>query len=112
MKLEWSKIIGNAVTVLVATVFVGAAINLWEGVQTIDLRIDENLRGIRATQEVIAPKVDKLEEAMLEILKQQKELLKDKDKPLSPNFNFNGTPTIDLIEKKEQEGRLIYQQRQ
>ena len=58
MKLDWDRIVSNAVTVLVATVFVGAAAQLWNGVQTIDSRIDANLVDIKATQEVLAPKVD------------------------------------------------------
>jgi len=68
LKLDWNKIISNAVTVLVATVFVGAAVQLWNGVQTIDSRIDENLSEIRATQQVLAPKVDTIEARLLEIL--------------------------------------------
>ena len=49
MTLEWNKIVSNAVTVLVATVFVGAATYLWRGVDTIDERIDHNLTHIRST---------------------------------------------------------------
>ena len=68
MKLDWNKIISNAVTVLVATVFMGAALQLWNGVQTIDSRIDANLVDIKATQSVLAPKVDIIEEKLAEIL--------------------------------------------
>ena len=68
MKLDWNKIISNAVTVLVASVFMGAALQLWNGVQTIDQRIDSNLVDIKATQSVLAPKVDKIEERLAEIL--------------------------------------------
>ena len=41
---------------------------LWNGVQTIDIRIDDNLVEIRATQQVLAPKVDNIEKRLLEIL--------------------------------------------
>ena len=68
MKLDWDKIVSNAVTVLVATVFVGAAMQLWNGVQTIDSRIDANLVDIKATQSVLAPKVDSIEQRLAEIL--------------------------------------------
>jgi len=68
MKLEWNKIVSNAVTVLVASVFMGAALQLWNGVQTIDARIDSNLVDIKATQSVLAPKVDKIEQRLVEIL--------------------------------------------
>ena len=68
MKLEWNKIVSNAVTVLVATVFVGAATYLWRGVDSIDERIDHNLTHIRSTQAVLAPKVDEIEKKLVEIL--------------------------------------------
>ena len=55
-------------TVLVASVFMGAALQLWNGVQTIDARIDSNLVDIKATQNVLAPKVDKIEQRLMEIL--------------------------------------------
>jgi len=68
MTLEWNKIVSNAVTVLVATVFVGAATYLWRGVDSIDERIDHNLTHIRSTQAVLAPKVDEIEKKLVEIL--------------------------------------------
>jgi len=68
MKLNWNTIISNAVTVLVASVFMGAALQLWNGVQTIDSRIDANLTDIKATQSVLSPKVDAIEQSLSEIL--------------------------------------------
>jgi len=68
MKLDWNKIISNAVTILVGAVFLGAATQLWTGVQSIDSRIDSNLIDIKATQEVLAPKVDEIEKRLVEIL--------------------------------------------
>jgi len=68
MRLNWNRIISNAVTVLVASVFMGAALQLWNGVQTIDQRIDANLTDIKATQSVLAPKVDAIEQRLAEIL--------------------------------------------
>ncbi len=68
MRLEWDKIVSNAVTLLVGAVFLGAATQLWHGVQTIDSRIDSNLSHIRATQAVLAPKVDEIEQKLVEIL--------------------------------------------
>jgi len=69
MKLNWNQIISNAVTVLVASVFMGAALQLWNGVQTIDSRIDANLTDIKATQSILAPKVDAIEQSLADILK-------------------------------------------
>ena len=68
MKLDWNKIVSSAVTVLVATVFMGAAVQLWNGVQTIDTRIDSNLVKIKATQDVLSEQLDTLSSRMAEIL--------------------------------------------
>lgn len=77
MKLDWNKIVSNAVTVLVAAVFLGAASYLWKGVDTIDARIDKNVSSIRATQEVIAPKVDALEAAISLLVEHHEQLCVD-----------------------------------
>ena len=68
MKIDWNKIVSNSITVLVAAVFMGAAMQLWNGVQTIDTRIDSNLVEIKATQEVLSEQLDKLTGRMAEIL--------------------------------------------
>ena len=96
MKLEWNKIISNAVTLLVATVFVGAATYLWRGVQTIDQRIDRNLSSIRATQNVMAPKVDQLETAIQELLVRLEDLNSSRPED-SLEFNFGAQSTIEAI---------------
>ena len=100
MKLEWNKIVSNAVTVLVATVFVGACTYLWRGVQTVDQRIDQNLSSIRATQNVIAPKVDKLEAAIQELLAHHEDLVEEVNATKSEtNIKFEPPekPTIEQI---------------
>ena len=68
MTLDWNKVVSNAVTVLVTAVFLGAAAQLWTGVQTIDTRIDSNLVTIKATQEVLSEQLDTLSSRMAEIL--------------------------------------------
>ena len=68
MKLDWNKVVCNALTVLVASVFVGAAAQLWSGVQTIDSRIEANLVEIKASQEVLSEQVDSVNGKLAEIL--------------------------------------------
>ena len=68
MALDWNRVICNALTVLVASVFVGAAAQLWSGVQTIDSRIEANLVEIKATQEVLSEQVDTVNNKLAEIL--------------------------------------------
>jgi len=68
VKIDWNKIVCNAITVLVASVFVGAAAQLWSGVQTIDSRIESNLVEIKATQDVLSAQIDRANGRLAEIL--------------------------------------------
>jgi len=68
MTLDWNKVISNAVTVLVTAVFLGAAAQLWTGVQTIDSRIEANLVEIKATQDVLSGQLDTVNGKLAEVL--------------------------------------------
>ena len=68
MNLDWNKVVCNALTVLVASVFVGAAAQLWSGVQTIESRIESNLVEIKATQDVLSAQIDRANGRLAEIL--------------------------------------------
>ena len=104
MSLDWDKIVSNAVTVLVATVFVGAAAQLWTGVQTIDSRIDANLVDIKATQEVLAPKVDEIEKRLLEILSKIDESAEDN------SFKPPSKGALELIDEHRISSQVIQRQ--
>jgi len=106
MKLDWDKIVSNSVTVLVASVFMGAALQLWNGVSSIDQRIDENLVELRATQSVLAPKVDMLEKAIQTLLKHLEEVNEGLPKG---NFEFDSTPTIEQIEEERFNNQMMQQ---
>ena len=67
MSLNWNNIVTNAVTVLVTAVFVGAAAQLWSGVQSIDSRIEANLVEIKATQSVLADRMDSMNNSIGEL---------------------------------------------
>ena len=94
MKLDWNKIISNSVTILVGAVFLGAATQLWTGVQTIDSRIDSNLTDIKATQKVLAPKVDEIEKRLAEILEHI-----DHGDEIRP-FDMPKQGTLELIDEQ------------
>ena len=104
MSLDWDKIVSNAVTVLVATVFVGAAAQLWTGVQTIDSRIDATLVDIKSTQEVLAPKVDEIEKRLLEILS------KIDDSPEDNSFKIPSKRALELIDEHRISNQVIQRQ--
>jgi len=104
MKLDWNKIVSNAVTVLVATVFMGAALQLWNGVQTIDSRIDANLVDIKATQSVLAPKVDAIEKRLADILEHL-----DHGDEIKP-FDTPSKGALELIDDEYNNNQMIQQQ--
>ena len=105
MKLDWNKIVSNAVTVLVASVFLGASLQLWNGVQTIDSRIDSNLTGIKATQSILAPKVDAIEKRLAEIL----EHIEHGDE-IQP-FDIPNKGSLELIDDEYNNNQMMQQQR-
>jgi|TARA_R110000824_G_scaffold314345_2_gene501205 hypothetical protein len=106
MKLDWNKIISNAVTVLVATVFMGAALQLWNGVQTIDSRIDSNLVDIKATQSILSPKVDMIEKRLAEIL----EHLDHGDEITIDPFKLPSKGSQELIDDERISNQMMQQQ--
>jgi len=105
MKLDWNKIVSNAVTVLVASVFMGAALQLWNGVQTIDQRIDSNLTDIKATQSVLAPKVDAIEKRLADILEHLD------DTTIKP-FDVPSKGSLELIDEEFNNNQMMQQQTQ
>ena len=107
MKLDWNKIVSNSVTVLVASVFMGAALQLWNGVQTIDARIDSNLVDIKATQSILAPKVDKIEQRLAEILAH----LDAEHADELHSFEIPKKGSLELIDDEYNNNQMMQQQR-
>jgi len=107
MKLDWDKIVSNSVTVLVASVFMGAALQLWNGVQTIDSRIDSNLVDIKATQSILSPKVDMIEKRLAEILKHLDRGTPD-DVIIEP-FEIGGKGSLELIDDERTNNQMMQQ---
>jgi hypothetical protein len=106
LKIDWSRVFTNAVTVLVTTVFVGAALQLWNGVQTIDSRIDSNLVDIKATQSILAPKVDRIEKRLAEIL----EHIDHGDEIDIDPFELPDKGSQELIDDERINNQMIQQQ--
>ena len=69
--------------------------------ETIDSRIDANLVDIRATQEVLSPKVDRIESRLAEILP----LIIQGDK-----FPESDKPTKELIDEQRIHNQIQQQQ--
>ena len=95
MKIDYGKIVTNALSTLVAAVFVGAAVIVWSAATSIDERIQlankditKQQASIKATQEIIVPELTGIKVQIEQIDSQLKSinkllaeshLLKEKD---------------------------------
>ena len=128
MKIDYGKIVTNALSALVATVFVGAAIIVWNAATSIDTRIEEANAGIKkqqssikATQETLIPEVSDIKRKVYDIESQLKSLnqILAETEPTSSKVTFDpDKPFIlekfrdnkNLEEWKEKESRRIKNQ--
>ena len=74
MTIDYGKIVTNALSALVATVFVGAAVIVWNAATSIDERIEQSNAGIRATQQTLVPEVADIRTKVYDIESQLKSL--------------------------------------
>tara|TARA_R110000824_G_scaffold71929_2_gene183897 strand:+ start:920 stop:1234 length:315 start_codon:yes stop_codon:yes gene_type:complete len=95
MKIDFSQIATHALTMLVAAVFIGAAGYLWKGIEGIDDRINRATADLRAVQEVISPKLDKVESRLTDLM-----LLVD---PVLFPADLPGKKTQELINDNAQQ---------
>lgn len=109
MKLDWNKIVSNAVTVLVASVFMGAAVKLWSGVETIDDRISDNLTSIRATQNILAPKVDRIEDELEKLMVLIESEMGEEETTSLPLVSPQRPNALDLINQDFMQQKTIQQ---
>ena len=98
MEVDYGKIVTNALSTLVAAVFVGAAAIVWNAATSVDERISLANRDIlnqqaalKATQETIVPKLVAIEYQMGEIENQ----LKSMNKILAESETLRGEISYD-----------------
>ncbi len=114
MNIDYGKIVTNALSALVATVFVGAAVIVWNAATTIDERIEDASSGLRATQESLIPEVADVRTKVYEIENQLRSLNKilSESEPTRDKVTFNpekpfilepfkGDTTMDDLREKE-----------
>jgi hypothetical protein len=91
MSIDFGKIVTNALSALVATVFVGAAVIVWNAATTIDKRIENANAGMKATQESLIPQVVDIKTKVYEIENQLKSINKilAETEPTSEKVTFN-----------------------
>lgn len=123
MTIDYSKIVTNALSALVATVFVGAAVIVWNAATSIDERIEkanENIKeqqdSMKATQDTLVPKIVDIDSRVHSNDSQLKSIIKilaetelagrkvtlEPDKPFILE-EFRDDRTIEEWRKKESE---------
>jgi len=91
VNIDYGKIVTNALSALVATVFVGAAVIVWNAATTVDERIEDANASMRATQESLIPEVAEVKAKVYEIENQLKSLNKilAETEPTSGKVTYN-----------------------
>jgi hypothetical protein len=107
MTVDWSKVITSAVQAIVVTVLLGAAAIIWNGVMTVDKRIDAGTHGQKAIIKVLGPKVENLETGQREIKTAVAELIEAIKK--SPIPILHALPAIDHPEPLPDDARTATQ---
>lgn len=76
--IDWSKVLTNAVSAIVTLTFIGAAGLVWYRAGSVESRVDKATAGLRATTEVVAPRIDALAEqvkALAEAVRQLQDVM-------------------------------------
>ena len=91
MTIDFGKIVTNALSALVATVFVGAAVIVWNAATTIDERIENASAGMKATQESLIPELADVKTKVYDIENQLKSIITilAETEPTSGKVTFN-----------------------
>ncbi len=86
--IDWNKVITQTVATVVGVVVVGAAVQMWLGYRSMDDKIAgavatvaENQARILDAQDVLGPKVDKLERKLIEVTRSVNDLANQLKKP-------------------------------
>jgi len=64
MKIDFGKVITNALSVLVSAVFIGAAAIVWTGATTVNDKVNESKVELKSAIEVLTGRIAILEEDM------------------------------------------------
>ena len=62
--IDWNSIVTNAVSTLVAAVFVGAAVIVWNSATTINEQIEDATKNVRSNQKELGKSQQKQEAAL------------------------------------------------
>jgi len=108
VRVEWGKVLTNAVSAIVTLVLVGAAMSLWNGYTTMDNRIEGAVAkaivshsDLEDAVAVLAPEVDGLKKNQTKIIAALDELAKrDKIPNISLPKSKPHKPTLEMIQQR------------
>lgn len=74
MKIEWDKIITNAISSLVTMAFIGAALIVWKGATTVDTKVTEATSSLKQTIDFVKESQKITQEELIKISSNQVEM--------------------------------------
>jgi hypothetical protein len=75
MKIKWEKIVNNAISTLIATVFVGAAIIVWNGATSVDKKVTAAKITLEQTIDYTKKAVELVQSELVKIKEQNSNLV-------------------------------------
>jgi hypothetical protein len=82
LKVEWSKIITNAISTLVVAVFVGAGAIVWEGATSVDAKVQTNKENMTFLIEALSDKLATYEVQMSSLSNQLAVIIRNQSDPV------------------------------
>jgi len=110
--IDWVKVQTAAVSAMMVTVVLGFCGLLWQGVTTVDERIEENTKGvsnavsrIEAAQGVLGTEVESLKKVIAELISEL-----NKCEHIEKDFKPYRPPKLRIVEEIRKEHRNLMQQ--
>ena len=83
LKVEWNKIVTNAISTLVVAVFVGAGAIVWEGATSVDAKVQSNKENMTFLIEALSDKLAVYEIQMFSLSNQLEIVIRNQSDPVA-----------------------------
>ena len=83
LKVEWNKIVTNAISTLVVAVFVGAGAIVWEGATSVDAKVQSNKENMTFLIEALSDKLAAYEVQMASLSNQLEIVIRNQSDPVA-----------------------------
>ena len=75
MKLEWDKIVSNAVSTIVTMIVVGAGVIIWKGATTVDDKVNDATAVLKEQADYMQKAVEVIQSEMVTMKNQQNHII-------------------------------------